>query len=74
MFPIETLIRDHLQNGIYPPINPAFAPMAIRAVQLVNEGDEDVLVAAPGDRQATARSVIEAMRLERFIGDDDDRY
>jgi len=67
MFPLETMIRGHLEHGVYPPISPLFAGMAIRAVQLAIEGDDDVLVNAPGDRQATAASIIEAMHLERFV-------
>lgn len=71
MFPIETLIRNHLEFGLYPPINPAFAPMAIRAVRLCNEGDGDVLVVAPGETRAAASDIVAAMRLESFIDRDE---
>lgn len=67
MFPVETLIRNHLEFGVYPPINPAFVPMAIRAVRLCNEGDGDVLVVAPGDTRAAASDIVAAMRLESFV-------
>ena len=39
-FPIETMVREHLVHNHYPPLPADLTPYAVRAIEMLNNGDD----------------------------------
>lgn len=57
----------HLRGNHYPPIDVAFIPVAMQAIQLADNGDWDTLLDYPNGLQRTVAFTVEHLHLQWFL-------
>jgi len=67
----DRALRWHLQFNHYPPIDEAFVATAKRAIELGNAGQWDREIETPRGDVKTARQIVEDLRLQEFIDDEE---
>ena len=70
--PPDVLMQYHLQHNIMPPIHSIFIPFALQAVDLYNNEDYDILIELPNNKILTAGQIVEELRLEAWINQDEE--
>jgi len=66
-FLFEVVLREHLTNNHYPPIDPVFIPSALEAISRAEEGDWDSDIDLPNGRTLPVSRIIEELHLESFL-------
>ena len=69
---LHTALVDHLQANHFPPISPAFIPVAMEAIKCANEGTWEVIQTYPSGLLRPVRDTIEGLHLEPFLEEDED--
>ena len=69
---LHTALVDHLQANHFPPISPAFIPVAMEAIKCANEGTWEVMQTYPSGLLRPVRDTIEGLHLEPFLEEDED--
>lgn len=67
---LEAAIRWHLRFNHFPPVNEAFVPACVEAIDLIRSDDGDEPVFLPNGRTATAWQIIDGLHLEDFCYDE----
>jgi hypothetical protein len=63
---LEQQIRCHLSANHYPPVHPSFVPVAIEAINKVNECEGNTLLKMPNGVEKTAYGIVEGLHLETW--------
>lgn len=66
---LEAKLSWHLQGNHYPPIDEAFIPVAVQAIECANTNNWDTLIDMPNGLSRTASFIVENMHLEPFVDD-----
>ena len=61
----------HLHDNHYPPISRSFAPVALKAIDLANNGDTATLLDLPNGNKVTVAQIIEGLDLQWFVQESD---
>lgn len=64
---LEQKLSWHLTGNHYPPVDEAFIPVCIQAIQLANDGDYDSELMYPNGLVRTVRHCIDGLHLEYFL-------
>jgi hypothetical protein len=64
--PLERQIAWHLQGNHYPPVHPTFIPVAIEAIEKVNDGEGNTVITMPNGIEKTAYGIVEGLHLETW--------
>jgi hypothetical protein len=64
---LQDKLSWHLVGNHYPPVNEAFIPVCIEAIQLAEQGNYDAEVEYPNGLIRTVRHCIDGLHLEHFI-------
>lgn len=67
---LETAVTWHLRSNHYPPIHTDFVPVALKAIELANEGEYDAELEYPNGLVRTVAHTIEGLHLDAYIEDD----
>ena len=67
---LETAVTWHLRSNHYPPIHTDFVPVALKAIELANEGEYDAELTYPNGLVRTVAHTIEGLRLDAYIDSD----
>jgi hypothetical protein len=74
MFPVETLLADHLQHNVFPPQPVGLVPYCLRAIELIEDGEPYAVVDVDNGtlqsngREVTAAELVEELHLDGFVG------
>jgi len=63
---LEQQIRWHLKGNHYPPVHDIFVPIAIEAINKVNECEGDTILKMPNGVEKTACGIVEGLHLETW--------
>lgn len=66
---LEDKMVWQLQGNHYPPIDSAFIPVAVQAVELAQQNDWDAVLELPNQKQKTVHSIVTMLHLEPFVND-----
>jgi len=69
---LDTALLVHLQSNHYPPVHPAFVPVAREAIERANDGDWDGEQTYPNGLVRTVRDTVDGLHLYAFLDGDDD--
>lgn len=69
---LDTALLVHLQSNHYPPVHPAFVPVAREAIERANDGDWDFEQEYPNGLVRTVRSTVDGLHLYAFLNDDEE--
>lgn len=64
---LEQAIGWHLSSNHYPPIDKAFVPVAMGAIELANDGRWDAELVYPNGLTRTVAHTIEGLHLDAFL-------
>lgn len=70
--PLSTAITVHLQSNHYPPVHPAFVPVALDAIERANAGDWDGEQTYPNGLVRTVRDTVDGLHLYAFLHMDEE--
>lgn len=69
---LEQALAIHLKTNHYPPVDDAFIPVAMGAIELANDGQWDAELVYPNGLTRTAGYTIEGLHLEHFLDEQED--
>lgn len=64
---LEDKMVWQLQGNHYPPIDSAFIPAAVKAVELAQQNDWDTVIELPNQKQKTVHAIVTMLHLEPFV-------
>jgi hypothetical protein len=64
---IEAKMAWHLTGNHVPPIDEAFVPVAVQAIELANTNNWDELLELPNGLERSVAFIINGMHLEPFV-------
>lgn len=67
---LEQALAIHLKTNHYPPVNDAFIPVAMGAIELANEGMWDAELVYPNGLTRTVAHTIEGLHLSAFLDEE----
>ena len=80
MLKVEEGVRVHLRHNFYPAHPSYMLPIALEAIKAVNDDNADLEIKLPkgtlfrGEKTAPAHLIVESMRLDAWIIQDDLDY
>lgn len=66
---MEERLSWHLQANHFPPIDEAFIPIAMQAIDAANTNNWDTAINMPNGLTRTVAFIVEKMHLEPFVND-----
>lgn len=67
---LEQALAIHLKSNHYPPVDDAFIPVAMGAIELANDDQWDAELVYPNGLTRTVEYTIEGLHLEAFLDED----
>lgn len=67
---LTTAVTWHLRSNHYPPIHTDFVPVALKAIELANEGEYDAELTYPNGLVRTVAHTVEGLHLDAYIDSD----
>lgn len=68
--PFDIVLAQHLEYNLFPPVDLIFMTVAKQAICAANLEELDAEFELPNGKFLTAREIIDQLRLEFFIGED----
>jgi hypothetical protein len=68
----DKALRWHLTGNFFPPIDPDFIEPAQKAINMVKEDKGDDSITMPNGITRTAWQIIEGLRLEDFLNNEEE--
>ena len=69
---LERALEYHLTANCYPPVHPAFIPVAVMAIHYYKDGDYDTIIALPNGKALTVYQIVEGLHLDAFVDEEDE--
>ena len=67
---LEQALAIHFKTNHYPPVNDAFIPVAMGAIELADEGMWDAELVYPNGLTRTVAHTIEGLHLDAFLDEE----
>ena len=71
---LETAVTWHLRSNHYPPVHADFVPIALKAIELANEGEYDAELTYPNGLVRTVAHTVEGLHLDAYIDNEGEDY